>query len=120
MYISHKLKNIWENYNDYILLSILIIIVSIITYYRVLIQIDIGPLSDSCDFFSNAYVFAGHQGYFDATRPLFFSFLAFFNLQNRIHIYKYYLYFRRFDVYHWSYWDVFPFKNYVLTHFKAF
>ena len=61
MYISHKLKNIWENYNDYIFLSILIIIVSIITYYRTLIQIDIGPISDSCDFLSNAYVFAGQK-----------------------------------------------------------
>ena len=60
----------------YIPLIILIIIISIITYYRVLIQIDIGPLSDSCDFLSNALVFAGHGfGYYDSTRPPFFSFI---------------------------------------------
>ncbi len=60
----------------YIPLIILIIIVSIITYYRVMIQIDLGPLSDSCDFLLNALVFAGQGvGYYDWTRPPFFPFL---------------------------------------------
>ncbi|MGO9387519.1 MAG: glycosyltransferase family 39 protein [Methanobacterium sp.] len=60
----------------YIPFIILITIISIITYYRVLIQIDIGPLSDSCDFLSNALVLAGHGfGYYDWTRPPFFSFI---------------------------------------------
>ena len=57
-------------------MAVLIIIVSLITYYRVLIQFDMGPLSDSCDFLSNALVFAGQDmGYSDIIRPPFFSFL---------------------------------------------
>jgi hypothetical protein len=60
----------------YIPLIILIIIVSIITYYRVLIQIEVGPLSDSCDFLLNALVFAGQGvGYYDWTRPPLFPFI---------------------------------------------
>ena len=71
-----KSRNIWKQYNSHILLAILTIIVGIITYYRVLIQFEIGPLSDSCDFLSDALVFAGqNMSYFDATRPPFFPFL---------------------------------------------
>lgn len=71
-----KLTNILKKYSNYILLVALITIVSLITYYRVLIQIEMGPLSDSCDFLSNALVFAGqNMSYFDSTRPPFFSFL---------------------------------------------
>jgi 4-amino-4-deoxy-L-arabinose transferase-like glycosyltransferase len=73
---SSNLINIFKKYSSHILLVILIIIISLITYYRVIIQIDIGPLSDSCDFLSNAFVFAGqNMSYFDPTRPPFFSFL---------------------------------------------
>lgn len=76
MHNSSKSLNIWKKYSSYILLVALMIIVSIITYYRVLIQIEMGPLSDSCDFLSNALVFAGqNMSYFDSTRPPFFSFL---------------------------------------------
>lgn len=46
-------------------------------YYRVLIQIDIGPLSDACDFLLNGLYFSGHGvGYYDWTRPPFFPFLV--------------------------------------------
>jgi len=60
----------------YIPLILLIIIVSVISYYRLLIQIDIGPLSDTCDFLLNALYFSGQGvGYYDWTRPVFFPFL---------------------------------------------
>ena len=74
---KHKKKDYLNKFfSHYFPLIILIIIISIITYYRVLIQIDIGPLSDSCDFLSNALVFAGHGfGYYDWTRPPFFPFI---------------------------------------------
>ena len=72
-----KLYNISKKYSSYIFLTALMIIVSLITYYKVLIQIDIGPIVDTCDFLSNALVFAGQNtGYFDLTRPPFFSFLT--------------------------------------------
>ena len=71
-----KSRDIWKQYSSHILLSVLIIIVSVITYYRVLIQFEIGPLSDSCDFLSDALVFAGqNMSYFDPSRPPFFPFL---------------------------------------------
>lgn len=73
---SSSSTNILKKYSNYILPTVLIIIVSLITYYRVMIQIDIGPLSDTYDFLSNALVFAGqNMSYFDPTRPPFFSFL---------------------------------------------
>ncbi|MEN6292394.1 MAG: glycosyltransferase family 39 protein, partial [Methanobacterium sp.] len=76
MYNSSKLMNIFKKYSTHILLVTLIAIVSLITYYRVLIQFEMGPLSDSCDFLSDALVFAGqNMSYFDASRPPFFSFL---------------------------------------------
>ena len=41
-----------------------------------MVQIEIGPVSDSFDFLSNALVFAGHGiGYSDLLRPPFFSFI---------------------------------------------
>ena len=60
----------------YLPLILLIIIVSVISYYRLLIQIDIGPLSDACDFLLNALYFSGQGvGYYDWTRPVFFPLL---------------------------------------------
>jgi 4-amino-4-deoxy-L-arabinose transferase-like glycosyltransferase len=79
--IKSNKKSEKKNYlNKYLIpylpLILLIIIVSIITYYRVMIQIELGPLSDSCDFLLNALVFAGQGvGYYDWTRPPFFSFI---------------------------------------------
>ena len=62
-----------KHVNSIIYLILLTVIVSIITYYRVLVQIDIGPVSDSFDFLSNALVFAGQgTGYSDLLRPPFF------------------------------------------------
>ena len=49
-----------KHVSSIIFLLLLTAIVSLITYYRVLVQIDMGPVSDSFDFLSNALVFAGH------------------------------------------------------------
>ena len=75
--INVSKKFIRKHVNSIILLVLLTVIVSIITYSRVLIQIDIGLLSDSVDFFTNALVFAGQGfGYSDLIRPPLFSFIA--------------------------------------------
>lgn len=70
-------KNFIRNHaSTFFTLVTLIIIVSIITYFRIKIQMDLGPISDSCDFLSNALIFAGQStGYSDLTRPPFFSFI---------------------------------------------
>lgn len=55
---------------------LLILFTSAITYYRILVQMEIGPISDSFDFLSNALVFAGQgMGYSDLIRPPVFSFI---------------------------------------------
>lgn len=60
----------------YLPLILLIVIAGVISYYRLLIQIDVGPLSDTCDFLLNALYFSGQGvGYYDWTRPVFFPFL---------------------------------------------
>ena len=65
-----------KNHISIIFLLLLTIIVSVITYYRILIQIDIGPVFDSFVFLSNALVFTGHStGYTDLMRPPLFSFI---------------------------------------------
>ncbi|MEL7669950.1 glycosyltransferase family 39 protein [Methanobacterium sp.] len=69
--------DIFKKYCSYILLATLVIIVSLITYYRIKIQIDIGPIWDTYDFLSNALLFAGQgTGYSDLTRPPVLSFLT--------------------------------------------
>ncbi len=57
-------------------LSLLTIIISVITYNRILIQFEIGPVFDGFVFLSNALVFTGHStGYTDLLRPPLFSFI---------------------------------------------
>lgn len=74
---SFKLENIFKKYSSPLLLTALILIVSLITYCKIIIQINVGPVTDTCDFLSNALVFAGqNMGYSDLTRPPFFSFLT--------------------------------------------
>lgn len=75
---KRKIKTIWNKYIiPYSPLILLILIASVITYYRVLIQINIGPLSDACDFLLNALYFSGQGvGYYDWTRPPFFPFIV--------------------------------------------
>jgi len=65
-----------KNLNSIIFLFLLTIIVSVITYYRVLVQIHIGPVFDSLVFLSNALVFTGHgTGYSNLLIPPFFPFI---------------------------------------------
>lgn len=74
---KNKILN-FLNKNKITITSLLLLtfIVSAITYYRILVQMEIGPISDSFDFLSNALVFAGQgMGYSDLSRPPVFSFI---------------------------------------------
>ncbi len=72
--LKHYLKN---HAGTIICLILLTVIVSTITYYRLLIQIQIGPISDSLVFLSNALFLAGHgTGYYDLMFPPFLSFIT--------------------------------------------
>lgn len=77
---SMNLKNLMVKYQySLIILILLALIVGIITILRINIQIDIGPLSDSIDFYSYALLIAGHgYGYTDLLRPPFFPFVTSF------------------------------------------
>jgi hypothetical protein len=69
-------KFLRNNSNSIIFLILLTVIVSVITYFRILIQLQIGPVSDTIDFFTDALVFAGHGiGYSDLLRPPLFPFI---------------------------------------------
>ncbi|MFZ0442661.1 MAG: glycosyltransferase family 39 protein, partial [Methanobacterium sp.] len=60
-----------------IYLLLLTIIVSFITYYRIMIQIEMGPVSDSVVFLANAITYAGQgTGYSNLLFPPFFSFMV--------------------------------------------
>ena len=72
---NNRIKNFLnKNINSIIFLLLLTLIVSVITYYRILVQIDIGPVSDTVlTFFTNALVFAGQgTGYSDLLDHHFF------------------------------------------------
>ncbi len=72
-----SVKNFLKNHAiSIIFLILLTVIVSLITYYRILVQIQLGAVSDSYDFLANALVFAGQgMGYSDLLRPPLFSFI---------------------------------------------
>lgn len=65
-----------QNLNNWILLLLLIVIVGTITYYRVRIQMDIGPPYDTFDYLANAAEFAGQSIGYSDPRPPFLSFLT--------------------------------------------
>ena len=73
-----RLKTFMRNhYTTIFFLILLTVIVSVITYYRILAQLHIGLISDSVDFFTDALVFAGQGfGYADLTRPPLFPIIA--------------------------------------------
>ena len=75
---SIRLKNFIRNhFNTILFLLLLTVIVSVITYSRILVQLHIGLISDSVDFFTDALVFAGQGfGYADLMRPPFFPLIA--------------------------------------------
>ena len=59
-----------------ILFILLIIFLIIIAYFRLKIQLNIGPMYDSYDFLSNAALFAGKNIGYSALRPPFLSFIT--------------------------------------------
>ncbi|GAB4310175.1 MAG: hypothetical protein Kow0019_07880 [Methanobacteriaceae archaeon] len=72
--LSNHLKK-----NDYFFLYfyILLIITSIIIFYKIQVQLTIGPMWDAFDFLANAKYFAGQGfGHIDPARPPFLSFLT--------------------------------------------
>jgi len=70
-------RNTLKQHESNIFLFILIIVVSLITYYTTTIQINLGPGWDTYDFLANALEFARKGiGYSDLTRPPFLSFLT--------------------------------------------
>jgi 4-amino-4-deoxy-L-arabinose transferase-like glycosyltransferase len=75
--ITMILRELLDKYKYSIFFLVLLVtIVSVIVYYRILVQIEMGPISDSFDFLSNALVYAGQgMGYADLLRPPFFGFL---------------------------------------------
>jgi 4-amino-4-deoxy-L-arabinose transferase-like glycosyltransferase len=73
----HEKLNKLPNIFSVILLISLLIIVSLIAYYRVKVQLEIGPMWDTYDFLSNALLFAGKSsGYADLNRPPLLPFLT--------------------------------------------
>lgn len=66
-----------KDYFKYLIPTILIIIVSLIVYYKIIIQIEIGPVWDTCDFLSNALFFSGKgSGYSNLLLPPMFPVLT--------------------------------------------
>jgi 4-amino-4-deoxy-L-arabinose transferase-like glycosyltransferase len=65
------------NFSKWIFLIILIGIVGIYTYFKIKLQIELGPVSDTFDLLSNAALFAGKGfGYTDLNRPPLLSLLT--------------------------------------------
>jgi len=72
-----KLREYVRDHDSLVFGVILVFLVTLIAYYRVQIQLEIGPIWDTFDFLSNAMYFAGQGfGYTDLTRPPFFPFLT--------------------------------------------
>jgi hypothetical protein len=67
----------YESNNNYLFIMLITLIVVVLVYYRVLVQMEIGPVWDTYDFLSNAMYFAGQGfGYADLTRPPLLPFLT--------------------------------------------
>jgi len=61
----------------WIFLILLVVTVSVITYYRVKLQIDLGPIFDTYDYLADAAEFAGHGiNFSDFNRPPLLSLLT--------------------------------------------
>ena len=70
-----KMKS--PNFSKWIFLIILMGIVGSYTYFKIKLQIDLGPVSDTFDLLSNAALFAGKGfGYTDLNRPPILSLLT--------------------------------------------
>lgn len=72
-----EIRDFYHKHLNLLYLILISIIASLIAYWGVLIQSELGPVWDTFDFLSNAMYFAGHGfGYVDYTRPPFFSFIT--------------------------------------------
>ncbi|PKL71286.1 MAG: hypothetical protein CVV29_11445, partial [Methanobacteriales archaeon HGW-Methanobacteriales-2] len=66
-----------NQHSKWVLLILLILTVSIITYFRVKLQMDMGPIFDTYDYLGNAAEFAGKgMGLSDFARPPVISILT--------------------------------------------
>jgi 4-amino-4-deoxy-L-arabinose transferase-like glycosyltransferase len=66
-----------NNHSKWLFLILLVVIVGVITYYRVHIQMELGPIIDTFDYLADAAEFAGKSiGYTDLNRPPFLSLLT--------------------------------------------
>jgi 4-amino-4-deoxy-L-arabinose transferase-like glycosyltransferase len=73
----NKLGNILKEYYPQISFILLLIIVTLIAFYRVKLQINLGPGWDTYDFLADALYLSGHGiGYMDLTRPPLLPFLV--------------------------------------------
>lgn len=72
-----SVKDIKKNKQSFIAIILLTLVVSVITYYRIIVQIEIGPVSDSVVYMANALYFAGQGiGYTNLLFPPFFPILV--------------------------------------------
>jgi len=70
-------SNFTNNNSKWLFLILLVITIGIITYYRVRIQMELGPVIDTYDYLADAAAFAGKGiGYTDLNRPPFLSLLT--------------------------------------------
>ena len=77
LYFSRITNYVKENLFECILFLLLIISVSLITYYRFKVQLEIGPVWDAYDFLANSAEFAGKSiNYTDPMRPPLLSFFT--------------------------------------------
>jgi len=67
--------NFLDIHRDKLILIVLLIIATVICYYRLLIQIDRGPGYDTYSFLLNGLFFAGKVNYYEVGRPPFLPFL---------------------------------------------
>lgn len=74
---DNKLNNLLKGHYPQISFIVLLIIVSLIAFYRVKLQINLGPGWDTYDFLADALYLSGHGiGYMDLTRPPLLPFLV--------------------------------------------
>ena len=67
----------FQEVSKWLPLIVLVIIISAIIYYKIKLQIDLGPVSDTFDLLANAAFFAGKGiGYTDLNRPPLLSLLT--------------------------------------------
>lgn len=77
MNFKEKLDKLPNKVYSIVLFISLMVIVSVTVYYRVKVQLEIGPMWDTYDFLSNALFFAGKgTGYSDLNRPPVLPFLT--------------------------------------------